>query len=212
MRIKDPVSGLSHLAGLVLAIAGLVFLILRTYPVVDKMVVIIIYGASLILLYGASSVYHLLDTSPRITRVLRKIDHVSIFMLIAGCYTPVFYLGLSGNWRLGMLIAVWSIALAGMILKIAWITVPRMISTVLYVALGWIAVVPFYQLIQSIPLAAIFLMILGGVFYTVGAVIYAKKSWDFFPGVFGFHEVFHFWVLAGSVTHYILMYRYIIVL
>lgn len=212
MRIKDPVSGLSHLAGLFLAIVGLVFLIKQTYTEIDKMVVIIIYGASLILLYTASSVYHLMDTAPRTTKILRKIDHVSIFLLIAGCYTPVFYLGLEGTWRLGMLIAVWSIALAGIILKIAWITVPRAISTILYVALGWIALVPFYQLIQNIPLEAILLMVLGGVFYTVGAVIYAKKSWDFFPGVFGFHEVFHFWVLAGSITHYILMYKYIIVL
>lgn len=211
MRIKDPFSGISHLVGLVLAVIGLIFLIMRTQGDMLQLTSMIIYGASLIILYSASSIYHLANTSERITKILRKVDHVAIFILIAGCYTPIFSLKLEGGWRLGMLIAVWTIALAGIILKTIWISVPRRLSTILYLAMGWIAIVPFYQLLQALPAVAIILMLVGGVFYTIGAVIYATKKLNFFPDIFGFHEIFHLCVLAGSIVHYWLMYRYITV-
>ncbi len=212
MRIKDPVSGISHLIGLIASVAGLVFLVFRTLGDAPKVITMMIYATSLILLYGASSVYHLLNTSPRTTVALRKFDHTSIFLLIAGCYTPVFYHGLQNGWRVGMLITIWTIALVGIVLKVGWINLPRFWSTSLYVAMGWIAIVPFSQLLQSIPLRAMILLFIGGGFYTVGAAIYASKKLDFYPGVFGFHEVWHFFVLAGSATHFILMYQYISVL
>lgn len=210
MRIKDPVSGISHLVGFVAAIIGLVILILRSYGNLSSLITMVIYGSSLVLLYGASSIYHLLNTSDKQAILLRKADHTSIFILIAGCYTPVFYHALDGYWQIVMLTLVWVFCLAGVILKSAWINVPRLVSTALYVIMGWLAVVPFYQLTQNLPLQAILLMIGGGIFYTIGAVIYATKKLNPFPPLVGFHEVFHFLVLAGSITHYVLMLKYIV--
>jgi len=169
-----------------------------------------IYGLSLILLYGASSLYHWVRTTPQKELLLKKIDHIAIYFLIAGSYTPVFYYGLEGAWRWAMLISVWSLALLGMALKIWFIHAPRYVSSAFYVSLGWIALVPFLQLIKHLPVGAVILMAVGGVLYTIGAVIYATKIFDFFPKRFGFHEIFHLFIAAGSVVHFIMILMYIV--
>jgi len=209
LRFKEPVNTWTHLLTCVAAIVGLVFLIVMTADETGKMMSMIVYGTSMIVLFLASSLYHAISGSEKVTRALKKFDHMSIFFLIAGTYTPVFAIGLDGAWRVTMLITVWSLAVVGMLLKLFFIGVPRSLSTVLYVGLGWIAIVPFVKLVDALPTGAIVLMVLGGVAYTIGAVIYGTKKFDFWPGKFGHHEIFHLWVSTGSALHFAMICAYI---
>lgn len=210
LKMKEPVNTWTHFIPFIAGIVGLVFLILLSKNNVSKLVTMTIYGLSVIVLYGASSIYHWVRTTPQKELALKKFDHISIYILIAGSYTPVFYYGLEGAWRWAMLSAVWTLAVIGMTLKIWFIHAPRYVSTSFYVSLGWIALVPFFQLIHHLPMGAIILMAVGGVAYTIGAVIYAKKIFDFFPKRFGFHEIFHLFVAAGSIVHFIMVLIYIL--
>ncbi len=210
LKMKEPVNTWTHFISFVAAIVGLIILIILCRNSLSKLITMTIYGMSLILLYGASSLYHWVRTTPQKELLLKKIDHIAIYFLIAGSYTPVFYYGLEGAWRWAMLISVWSLALLGMALKIWFIHAPRYVSSAFYVSLGWIALVPFLQLIKHLPVGAIILMAVGGVLYTMGAVIYATKIFDFFPKRFGFHEIFHLFIAAGSVVHFIMILMYIV--
>lgn len=210
LKMKEPVNTWTHFITFIAGIVGLVFLIILTRENLSKLIIMTIYGVSVILLYGASSLYHWVKTTPRKEYMLKKFDHIAIYFLIAGSYTPVFYYGLDGLWKWTMLSAVWVLALIGMLLKLWFIHAPRYVSTAFYVTLGWIAVVPFVQLVDNLPVGAIILMIAGGVAYTVGAIIYATKCFDFFPNRFGFHEIFHLFVMTGSVVHFIMMVVFIL--
>lgn len=208
LRFKEPVNTWTHLVTCLLAVVGTVFLLAEATGL-GKKVSVGVYGVSMVVLFLASSLYHAIRTSPKKELWLRKFDHMSIFLLIAGTYTPVFWFGLDGTWRTTMLIVVWAIAGAGMVMKLFFMGVPRWISTVLYTGLGWIAIVPFYKLAETLSTGAIVLMVLGGVAYTVGAVIYGTKKLDLFPGKFGFHEMFHVWVSVGAILHFFMVERYI---
>ena len=210
LKMKEPVNTWTHLISFMAAIVGLVFLIIISKNNLAKLVTMTIYGLSMIMLYGASSVYHWVQTTPQRELLLKRIDHIAIYFLIAGSYTPVFYYGLEGAWRWTMLTAVWILAIIGMALKIWFIHAPRYISATFYVSLGWIALVPFLQLIQHLPIGAMILMAVGGVVYTLGAIIYATKIFDFFPRRFGFHEIFHLFIAAGSIVHFIMIFIYIV--
>ncbi len=196
-NIKEPVNAWTHFITLLAAIAGLAFIVVMTRTDITRLIVMTIYGSSVITLFGASTLYHWVKTTPSKELLLKKIDHVSIFFLIAGSYTPVFFFALPGAWRWAMLGAVWGIAVSGMLLKLWFIGLPRWVSTVFYVLLGWIAIVPLVQLVHSLPPVILALMIGGGLAYTIGAVIYATKCCNFWPHCFGFHEVFHLFVSAG---------------
>lgn len=210
-RLKDPVSGLTHLGGALLSVAGLVVLVClaarRGTP--WHTVSFAIFGTSLILLYTASSLYHLLVLGPRPTRALRRLDHCMIFVLIAGTYTPVCLVPLRGPWGWSLLGSVWGLALAGVVLKLLWLEAPRWLSATLYVALGWLVVTASVPLVHALPTAALLWLLGGGLFYSTGAIIYATK-WPRLAQGFGFHEVFHLFVLAGSLSHYWLALRYIL--
>ncbi|MDP4127464.1 MAG: hemolysin III family protein [Bacillota bacterium] len=208
--MKEPVNTWTHFIPFMAAIVGLVFLIILSKNDLSKLITMTIYGFSMIALYGASSVYHWVRTTPSKELILKKIDHIAIYLLIAGSYTPVFYYGLQGAWRWTMLIAVWTLAIIGMILKLWFIHIPRYVSSAFYVSLGWIALVPFFQLINHLEIGAIILMAVGGVAYTIGAIIYATKIFDFFPKRFGFHEIFHLFIAAGSIVHFIMILIYIL--
>lgn len=210
LKIKEPGNALTHFATFIASIVGLVFLIILSKNNVSKLVTMTIYGISVIFLYGASSLYHWAKTSPQKVQILRKLDHVAIYLLIAGSYTPVFYYGLTGAWKWTMLTAVWTLALLGVFLKICIIRIPRYVSTAFYITLGWIALVPFLQLFKNLPAGAVYLMIIGGVAYTAGAIVYATKCFNFFPNRFGFHEVFHLFVMAGSIIHFVMMLEYFV--
>lgn len=208
---REPLNAYSHFLGAVLAIPGLFFLLKRVpqgssgryYAALS------IFGASLILLYCTSGIYHVVNGSKRLIAYLRRLDHMMIYILIAGTYTPVCLLVLEGPWRWGLLIAVWALALAGILFKLLWFSAPRWLSTASYVLMGWVAAVAFYPLSMAMSLAGIIRLILGGIFYSAGAVIYATKRPRLNLQLVGFHEIFHILVLAGSITHYIMVLKFL---
>ena len=214
MKVRDPFSGFSHLAGAILSVAGLCLLIryASMNGTVWHIVSFSIFGASLILLYTASSIYHLLSVSEKSIRVLRKIDHMMIYILIAGTYTPVCLIPLRGGWGWSLLISIWSIAMAGIVLKVLWFNAPRWLYTLFYLLMGWLIVIAFVPLVRTMPIAAMLWLIAGGLLYTVGAVIYGTKWPKLKSKVFGFHEMFHVFVLYGSFCHFWMMFRYILYL
>ena len=211
-RFREPVSGLLHFAGFLLSIAA--FILLETYAAMYgrswHIVAFAIFGTSLILLYGASSIYHLLPLSPRGVTILRRIDHAMIFVLIAGTYTPVCLIPLRGVWGWSLFSITWSIAIAGIFQAFFWLHAPRWFSTSLYLIMGWLIIFAFFPLIQSIPVYGIVWFVLGGLFYTGGAIIYALKRPNPVPGIFGFHEIWHIFVMAGSFCHFWAILNYII--
>ena len=210
LKLKEPMNTFTHFIPFLAGWVGLIFLILLSRQNLSKLITMSIFGLSVIALYGASSLYHAVRTTPRRELALRKIDHMSIYILIAGSYTPVFYYGLSGSWRWAMLISVWVLALIGIILKIWFMKAPRYVSTAFYVSLGWIALVPIVQLAHNLPLGALIMMVAGGVMYTLGAVIYAAKIFRFPRIHLGFHEIFHIFVAAGTVIHFIMILIYFV--
>ena len=210
-RIKDPVSSLTHLVGAIIAIPMTVLLILRSCAVGSAWHVVsfAIFGAALILLYTASAVYHMLPISEKAQAVLRRIDHMMIFVLIAGTYTPICLVPLRGAWGYTLLALVWTIAAAGIVLKALWMDAPRWLSSIIYVAMGWIVVIALYPLAHSVSTGALALLFAGGLTYTIGAVIYALKKPYFHFRFFGFHELFHLFVMGGSAFHIAFMFRLI---
>lgn len=198
--------------GAVLAVPGLAVLVYSAvmYATTWHIVSFSIFGASLILLYTASTIYHSLDVSKHVTEILRRIDHMMIYILIAGTYTPLCLVPLRGPWGWSIFGTILGIAVAGIIMKILWFNAPRWLYTLFYVGMGWLAVIALPPLVRSMPVGGIAWLLIGGVFYTIGAVIYALKRPNPIPGRFGFHEIFHLFVLAGSASHFWLMYRYIL--
>lgn len=209
-RAKEPFSTYSHFFGVLLSIAALVALVVQSDGHVWRTIGFSIYGATLILLYSASTLYHWLPLSPRGEDILRRFDHIAIFWLIAGSYTPVCVITLRGAWGWSILGAVWALALGGTALKLFWEHLPNPLSAALYVGMGWLAVVAIAPLTRNLPPPAILWLLAGGLAYTAGALIYAIERPDPFPTVFGHHEVFHVFVLAGSALHFVFMARYVL--
>lgn len=210
-RLREPVSGLTHLAGGLFACAGLIVLLATAASGgrVDRLVAFGIFGSSLIALYTASALYHLLPLSPPGVARLRRVDHMMIFVLIAGTYTPICLLALDGGWRVGLLCLIWSLALCGIFLKLLWMSAPRWLSVALYLGMGWVAVVAAPAIFQAIPVRGTVWLLAGGLVYSVGALVYGLKRPNPVPGVFGFHELWHLFVMAGSACHFWAMLRYI---
>lgn len=211
---REPVNGFSHFIGVILAVFGLCLLVKHLPPGcgIACSLSVIIFGISLILLYLASSCYHLLNVSQKGLAILRRIDHLMIFILIAGTYTPLCLIALNGAWKWGLLSAIWLLALCGVVFKAVWFRAPRWLSTLLYIVMGWLVVFALYPLKSSITLSGIGFLFLGGIFYTVGALIYARQKPNLIKGLLGFHEIFHIFVMAGSTAHFWLIYRYVLVL
>jgi hemolysin III len=204
MRIREPVNGASHLVGLLLAGAGTV-LLLRMANGPWQLAAFSVYGATLILLYGASTLYHILPLSDRPLRALRTLDHIAIYFLIAGTYTPIAVITLHSPLGWGLLVAVWLIAVAGVPFKLFFLDAPVWISTATYLAMGYLAVVAVVPLARAVSAPGLLWLIAGGLAYTVGAVIYSRQRPDPFPGRFGHHEIWHLLVLAGSACHFAFM-------
>lgn len=216
MRIKDPGSSITHFIGLVMAVFGAAPIIRRAAATQDPLHVIsiTIFIVSMILLYAASTIYHTYDISKDANIILKKIDHCMIFVLIAGSYTPICLLTLSGKTGLMMFVAVWTIALLGIIFKLCWVTCPKWISSVLYIGMGWICVFAFAKIYHNLPTAAFLWLLTGGIIYTIGGIIYALKL-PIFNNLhknFGSHEIFHLFVMGGSICHYIMMYQFVSIL
>ena len=212
-EIKDPGSAITHFIGMLMAAFAATPLLIRAASNPDKihLISLSIFIVSMILLYGASATYHTLNLSERTNRILRKIDHCMIFVLIAGSYTPVCMIVLGGKVGYTLCAIVWSIAIAGIILKLFWITCPKWFSSVIYIAMGWVCVLVFGPLLKTLSTPAFLWLLAGGIIYTVGGVIYALKLPIFNAKhkFFGSHEVFHLFVMGGSVCHFIFMYLYV---
>lgn len=211
--LKDPGSAITHFIGMMMALFAAVPLLIKALNSPDSIHVVslAIFIVSMILLYGASTTYHSLNLSERTNRILRKIDHMMIFVLIAGSYTPICLIVLHGSTGNLLCALVWGIALVGIIVKACWITCPKWFSSVLYIGMGWVCVFAFTQLINNLSPAAFGWLLAGGIIYTVGGVIYALKLpiFDSHHKNFGSHEIFHLFVMGGSICHFVLMYVYV---
>lgn len=195
-------SGYSHLAGLGLACAGAVALLVRTDHRGATMTVPLVYAVCLVALYAASSAYHLLPSGETLRRRLRKLDHAAIFLMIAGTCTPVLWHALEGPTRTAMLCGTWLVAAVGIGFRMVWLGAPRWLYTVMYLAMGWMFVLLGPRGFLALPGVVVALVVAGGLAYTTGAIVYALKRPNPFPSVFGFHEIWHLFVLGGSALHY----------
>jgi hemolysin III len=208
-KFREPVNGLTHLFAALAALGGLVVLLVLARDSLARQGSLLIYGASLVLMLSASAAYHLVKGSPRCLAVLRRIDHIAIYLLIAGTYTPICFNLFVGFWRWGMLVLIWSLALVGIITKIFFINTPRWFTASVYMGMGWLAVLSFQEILAVLPVGALAWLLSGGIAYTFGAVVYITKILDFVPGVFGFHEVWHIFVILGALFHFMVMLLYI---
>jgi hemolysin III len=209
MRIREPFNGASHLLGLLLAGAGTI-LLLRMASGPWQLAAFSVYGATLILLYGASTLYHTLSVSERPLRALRTLDHIAIYFLIAGTYTPITLVTLHNRLGWALLAAVWLIAVAGIPFKLFFLDAPVWLSTSTYLAMGYLALVAIVPLARMVPISGLLWLVAGGIAYTVGAVIYTRKRPNPFPGRFGHHEIWHLLVLAGSACHFAFMIFHVV--
>jgi hemolysin III len=204
VKLREPVNALTHLLGALLSVAGLVMLVVRAAEkgTVWHVVSFAVFGASLLALYSASTLYHSLRLSPRGMLALRQVDHMMIFLLIAGTYTPFTLVPLRGALGWTLFGIIWGCAAVGMGSKLFWMNLPRWIYTGAYVVMGWMVVAAIYPLLLSASVSVVAWLIAGGLLYTAGAVLYATKWPNPFPGRFGFHEIWHLFVMAGSLSHY----------
>lgn len=209
-QVKDPISALTHFIGF-LAVIPVFICLLDLADTKLQQISFIVFGFSLLLLYGASTIYHTLKVSAEKTALLRRIDHMMIFVLIAGTYTPVCLVPLAGKWGAILLSAIWAIAIAGVFMKIFWMGAPRWLSTMIYVVMGWLSITAFVPLLKAVGWGGFGMLLGGGIAYTVGALIYALKK----PNLailksFGFHEIFHVFVMIGSAFHIAFMFLYVV--
>jgi len=204
-KFKDPVSGLTHLWAAVAAAIGLIVLLVLGRGAWQRQASLLIYGLSLVLMFASSAAYHLLHSGPRLMRWLRTLDHSAIYLLIAGTYTPICVHFFTGFWREGMLVLIWVLALTGITVKLFILRGPRWLTAGIYLVMGWLAVAAMGEMLRVMPLGALLLLGLGGLFFSLGAVIYIAKRPDFAPGVFGFHELWHIFVILGCLSHYLLI-------
>ncbi len=211
LKPRDPISATTHFVGLLFALIG-------TGPLIRKAAAgagragtaaMSVFSGSMILLYAASTLYHSVKFEGEKLKIFKKIDHTMIFVLIAGTYTPICVLVLAPASGRMMLILIWSVAAAGMLFKLLWVTCPKWVSSVIYTVMGWACLLVLGELYRRLGAAGFFWLVLGGILYTIGAVIYALKP-DVFhlrQKGFGAHEIFHLFVMGGSLCHYLCMYQ-----
>lgn len=213
ITIREPGSAITHFIGMMMAVFAAVPLLVKAgvSSGAENFAAMAVFMGSMILLYGASATYHSVNLAGKGLRIFRKIDHMMIFVLIAGSYTPVCLIVLGGKIGYTMLALVWGIALAGILIKACWITCPKWFSSVIYIAMGWVCVLVFGRLYSTLSTAAFLWLLGGGIVYTIGGIIYALKLPIFNSKhkEFGSHEVFHLFVMGGSICHFIFMYLYV---
>ena len=213
ITIREPGSAITHFIAMMMAVFAAVPLLIKAgiQSGQENLLAMAIFMGSMILLYGASATYHSVDLTGRSLRIFRKLDHMMIFVLIAGSYTPVCLIVLGGKLGYTLLALVWGIAAVGMLVKAFWITCPKWFSSIIYIAMGWVCVLVFGPLLNTQSTPAFQRLLAGGIIYTVGGVIYALKLPIFNSKhkSFGSHEVFHLFVMGGSICHFIFMYLYV---
>ncbi|RXJ04336.1 hemolysin III family protein [Anaerobacillus alkaliphilus] len=211
--IREPMNGFTHLAGAVLSFVGLLALIIKasmTSGTAIDIAAVIIFGISMTLLYSASATYHMVIAKDKVIAFLRKVDHSMIFILIAGSYTPFCLISLNGftGWLLFGILSF--LAVTGIVFKMVWFNCPRWLSTGIYIAMGWVAIFVFSPLAESLTALGLGLLVLGGIFYTIGGVIYGLKPKFLSFKYMGFHEIFHVFILFGSLAHFLCVYLFVL--
>lgn len=214
ITIREPGSALTHFIGMLMAAFAAVPLLAKA-GLTGNMVAVaamMIFSLSMVCLYGASALYHSVNVKGSVLKIFKKIDHMMIFVLIAGSYTPVCLLILDHELGYPLLAAVWGIAIVGMIIKMFWVTCPKWFSSVIYIAMGWACVFVVGELLETLPTAAFLWLLAGGLLYTAGGIIYAFKFSLFNAKhvYFGSHEIFHVFVMLGSICHFIFMFNYVL--
>ncbi|MBN1303715.1 MAG: hemolysin III family protein [Anaerolineales bacterium] len=202
-KLREPISGLTHLGGAVAAFIGQIAMLIIGWDGTAKIVSILIYTSSLIGLFAASAVYHLVKARPKVVEVLRKVDHSAIYLLIAGTYTPICVNAFTGFWKWGLLAIIWTLAAVGILVKVFVIRAPRWLTAGVYVVMGWLCLAAIGEMMARLPVFVLIWLLIGGVIYTLGALVYITRCLDFWPGTFGFHEVWHIFVLLGALAHFI---------
>ena len=208
---RDRISGFTHFIGIILSVIGTISLLTRngeTFTVYHA-TSFFIFGFSMTLLYTISTLYHWLPLSEKKLIIFRKIDHIMIFVFIAASYTPVCLITLRESWGWVIFGIVWGLTLAGFFLKLFWLKAPRFLYTSIYLLMGWIIIAAILPLSKVMPSQGLLWLALGGVFYSAGAVIYAIKKPDPLPNVFGFHEIFHLFIMAGSFSIFWMIYKFV---
>lgn len=211
--LREPINALTHAIGVVLGLVGLVALVVVAGDDPRRLASALIYGVSLVVLFLASTLLHALRVPDHVERRLRIFDHAAIFALIAGSYTPITLVTLQErDATLGWTLfgVAWGFAVLGVMFKVFWLDAPRWISTGLYLVMGWLAVVALGPLVAALPPSGVAWLVAGGVVYTIGAIVYATKRPDPIPRVFGYHELWHLFVLGGSACHFVLIARYVL--
>lgn len=213
LKFRDPVSALTHMIGAILSLIGLaaMLVVVALNPDSTNLMLVsaLAFGIGLLALYSASFSYHAIKASQKIILRMKKLDHAMIFLLIAGSYTPFCLLVLSGGMRIFFMVAIWSIAVAGMLMMVFWIGMPRWLNTLLYIAMGWLVVFAAKPLFDGLSAGGITALLAGGLFYTAGGIMYGIKKPNLSP-MFGFHEIFHIFVMLGSLCHYYAVFRYLL--
>lgn len=211
---REPINGLSHLFGAILSLIALLTMIIKVSlfgsNLTLEFISVCTFGLSLILLYSASATYHLTIASEKVLLFLRKLDHSMIFLLIGGTYIPFCLLALHGILRVALTSIIIILTISGIVFKLCWFKCPRWLSTSLYIGMGWIAIFIIYPLYNSISLLGVLWLLLGGILYTIGGIIYALKPKFLEFKFLGFHEIFHIFILLGSLCHFISVFFYLL--
>ncbi len=207
--VKPLLRGCSHAVAAVVGGVGTVFLLARTAGDGPKLISVLIYGLTLVVLFGVSALYHMGNWSPARRALLRRLDHANIFVFIAGTYTPVAVNVLDGGWRIAVLVTLWAAALCGAVAVAPVLHIPRWALTCLYLLMGWVGLVVMPQVAGRVG-AGVLLLAGGGALYSVGAVMYALRRPRLWPRVFGYHEAFHLLVIAASCLFYAFVVAFVV--
>ena len=212
-KLREPINSITHFAGAGLSLIALVAMLLKAISTGASTIEILsvaIFGISLFLLYTTSGTYHGIVSTKKVISFFQKLDHSMIFILIAGSYAPFCLLSIGGKFGTTMFIIMITIAVAGIIFKLCWFDCPSWVDSTMYIAMGWAALFMLKPLAAILPGISLFWLVLGGVLYTIGGVIYATKSKKLTIGNWGFHEIFHIFILLGSLSHFICVFTYVI--
>jgi hemolysin III len=203
---SDRINFISHSAGGIASLAGYVILLCNSGGSTAKIIVSTVYSLSAVFLFCCSAIYHGQRGVQDDLNPWRRLDHIAIFFMIAGTFTPICYIYLDGYWRWGIIAAQWLLVVFGVVYKLLYLHGPRWLAATAYVLMGLMALIPLEQLVSKMPLGSIILLFAGGLIYVVGAIIWASKKPNPFPGIFAFHEIFHLLVIVGAVMHYLVVY------
>jgi hemolysin III len=203
---SDLVNFFSHFTCGIASLVGYIILLCNSGGSVTKIILSSVYSLSAVFLFSCSSIYHGQRGVQDDLNPWRRLDHIAIFFMIAGTFTPICYIYLDGYWRWGIIAAQWLLVVFGVVYKLLYLHGPRWLAAAIYVLMGLMALIPLQQLISVMPTSSIILLFTGGLIYILGAIIWAVKKPNPFPGIFGFHEIFHLLVIVGAVLHYLVVF------